>query len=112
LLVRESEVVDFPGATDSLDRAGKDVLARVQRAAATVEQQVQHALGFAREAALQLKVAEDRIAKLEAEIWGYKDRAERAEQWLGHISQQIEQAFLAVRQQQPEDVAPRRVKVR
>jgi predicted nucleic acid-binding Zn-ribbon protein len=113
LLVREtSEVVDFPSGTDSLDRAGKDVLVRVQRAATTAEQQVQHALGFAREAAMQLKVAEDKIAKLQAEIWGYKDRAERAEQWLGHISQEIEQAFAGVRQQQPEDFAPRRVKVR
>jgi hypothetical protein len=54
---------------------------------------------------MQLRIAEDRVSKLEAQMQGYKDRAERAEEWLRHISQEIEQAFPSRRQQQPEDHA-------
>ena len=38
---------------------------------------------------MQLRVAEDRVSKLEAQMQGYIDRAERAEEWLRHISQEI-----------------------
>jgi hypothetical protein len=60
---------------------------------------------------MQLRVAEDKVGKLEAEIWTYKERAERAEQWLRRISQEIENTFPSRRPQQqqpqPEDYAPR-----
>jgi hypothetical protein len=64
---------------------------------------------------MQLRVAEDKIAKLEAEIWAYKDRAERAEEWLRRITTEIEKSFPVRRQQQqveapqprPEDFAPK-----
>lgn len=103
-----SDVIQFPNGNDTLDRAGQDVLVRVQRAAGVAEQNVQHALGVAHQASMQLRVAEDKIARLEAEIWSYRERAERAEGWLQKIAQEIDQAFPARGQQQPEDFAPRR----
>ena len=102
-----SDVIQFPQGGDTLDRVGQDVLARLQHAAATAEQNVQHALGVAHQASMQLRVAEDRVAKLEAEMGGYKERAERAEQWLRRISHEIEQTFPSRRQPQAEDYAPR-----
>ena len=105
LMRDQSGVIEFPNGSDSLDRAGQDVLAKLRQAAATSEQTVQHALGVAHQASMQLRTAEDRVSKLEAQMQGYKDRAERAEEWLRHISQEIEQAFPSRRQQQPEDHA-------
>lgn len=103
----QSDVIQFPNGTDSLDRAGQDVLAKLRHAAATAEQSVQHALGVAHQASMQLRVAEDRVSKLEVQMQGYIDRAERAEEWLRHISQEIEQAFPSRRPQQAEDFAPK-----
>jgi hypothetical protein len=104
--VREPDVIQFPNGPDTLDRAGNDVLVKLQQAAGMAEQHAQHVLGIAHQTAMQLRVAEDKIAKLEAEIWSYKDRAERAEEWLRRIQQEIEKAFPSRRQQQPEE--PRR----
>ncbi len=42
----------------------------------------------------QLRAAEDRIAELEAEAVAYRDRAERAEQWLHKVYMEIEERFL------------------
>ena len=82
-------------------------MAKLRHAADTAEQSVQHALGVAHQASMQLRVAEDRVSKLEAQMRGYIDRAERAEEWLRHISQEIEQAFPSRRQQQAEDFTPK-----
>ena len=48
---------------------------------------------MAHQSAMQLRVAEDKIGKLEAEIWTYKERAERAEEWLRRISHEIDKTF-------------------
>ena len=108
----QSEVIQFPNGTDSLDRAGQDVLVKLRHAAATAEQSVQHALGVAHQATMQLRVAEDRVSKLEGQMQRYIDRAERAEEWLRHISQEIEQAFPSRRQHPAEDFAPNRSNAR
>ena len=86
------QVIEFP-SHDTLDRTGHEVLARLQRAAAIAEQNTQQAVALAHQASMQLRVAEDKIARLEQEMWGYKERAERAEGWLQRISQEIEQTF-------------------
>jgi hypothetical protein len=107
--VRESDVIQFPNSNDTLDRAGHDALVRLQHAAGVAEQNTQHALSVAHQASMQLRVAEDKIGKLEAEIWTYKERAERAEEWLRRISHEIDKTFPSHRPQpqQPEDYAPR-----
>ena len=48
-----------------------------------------------RREALQLRMAEDKIVQLEAEISAYKHRAERAETWLRRIEQEIEKTFVS-----------------
>ena len=62
-------------------------------------------VALANQASMQLRVAEDNVARREQELWGYKERAERAEGWLQRISQEIEQAFSS---RQPDAYAPRR----
>lgn len=104
------QIIQFPNGNDTLDRAGQDVLVKLQRAAGIAEQNTQHAVAVAHQTTMQLRVAEDRIARLEADIWAYKERAERAEGWLQRISREIEQQF-APRGQQPqqEGFPPRRM---
>ena len=41
----------------------------------------------------QLRASEDRIAELEAEVAAYRERAERAEQWLDRVYTEIEDRF-------------------
>jgi len=114
--VSQSDVIQFPQGTDLVDRAGNEVLVKLQRAAGIAEQNTQQAVSMAHQATMQLRVAEDRIARLEAEAWSYRERAERAEAWLQRISQEIEQSFPSRGQQQqpqqPDDYAPRRQNVR
>jgi hypothetical protein len=113
--VSHSDVIQFPQGTDLVDRAGNEVLVKLQRAAGIAEQNTQHAVALAHQATMQLRVAEDRIARLEAEAWSYRERAERAEAWLQRISQEIEQSFPSRGQQQPQqsdDYAPKRQNVR
>ena len=108
-----SDVIQLSNSDDTLDRAGHDVIVKLQQAAAIAEQHAQHVLGIAHQTSMQLRVAEDKIAKLEAEIWTYKDRAERAEEWLRRISLEIDKTFASREpQQQPEDYAPRNAKSR
>jgi hypothetical protein len=42
----------------------------------------------------QLRAAEDRVAELEAEVTAYRERADRAEQWLHRVYTEIEDRFL------------------
>jgi hypothetical protein len=46
-----------------------------------------------------------KIARIEQEMSAFKERAERAEAWLQHISQEIDHTFPA---RQPEAYLPRR----
>jgi predicted nucleic acid-binding Zn-ribbon protein len=45
--------------------------------------------------AQQLQAARDRIAQLESDLAGYRDRAERSEAWLDKIREEIEEQFPA-----------------
>ena len=90
---------------DTLDRAGQEVLSKLQQTDSIGEQNTQHSVALAHQASMQLQVAEDNVARLEQALWGYKERAERAEAWLQRISQEIDQAFSS---RQPDDYAPRR----
>jgi hypothetical protein len=98
------QVIQFP-SHDTLDRAGQEILSKLQRAASIAEQNTQQAVALAHQASMQLRVAEDNVARLEQALWGYKERAERAEGWLQRISQEIDQAFSS---RQPDAYAPRR----
>lgn len=98
----------FPNTDDNLDQAGHNVLARLQHAARGAEQNTQQALSKAHQATMQLQGAEDKIRKLDAEIRAYKERAERAEEWLLCILKEIEKMFPPQQPQQKQHQQPQK----
>jgi len=79
---------------DQLDSAGQTILGLLHKAAGVAEANSQHALEMAQKLSHQLRVAENRIAELEAEVGMYQDKADRAEQWLHKVYTEIEDRFL------------------
>ena len=79
---------------DQLDKAGQSILHLLHKAAGVTEENSRHALDMAQKLSHQLRAAEHRIAELEAEVEAYRDRAERAEQWLHKVYTEIEDRFL------------------
>ena len=82
---------------DQLDEAGQTILQMLQRAACVAEENSRHALETAQKLSYQLRAAEDRVAELEAGVTAYRERADRAEQWLHRIYTEIEDTFLQQR---------------
>jgi hypothetical protein len=81
-------------ANDQLDTAGQTILQLIHRAAGFAEENSRHALEMAQKLSHQLRAAEDRIAELEAEVDTYREKADRAEQWLHRVYTEIEDRFL------------------
>jgi hypothetical protein len=79
---------------DQLDNAGQTILRLLHKAAGVAEANSQQALEMAQKLSHQLRAAEDRIAELEAEVGIYRDKADRAEQWLHKVYTEIEDRFL------------------
>ena len=98
----QSSVIPFTPAArsaaadgvDQVDKAGQTILGLLHRAAGVAEANSQHALEMAQKLSHQLRAAEDRIAELEAEVGMYKEKADRAEQWLHTVYTEIEDRFL------------------
>jgi hypothetical protein len=80
--------------TDQLDKAGQTILSLLQKAAGVAEENSRHALDMAQKLSHQLRAAEDRVAELEAEVEVYRDKADRAEQWLHKVYTEIEERFI------------------
>jgi hypothetical protein len=80
--------------SDQLDKAGQSILRMLHKAAGVAEENSRHALDMARKLSHRLRAAENRVAELEAELESYRDRAERAEQWLHKVYAEIEERFL------------------
>jgi hypothetical protein len=57
---------------EELDRAGQEIVLKLQRAARAAEQNTQHAVALAHQASMQLRVAEDKVSRLEQDLLGYK----------------------------------------
>ena len=79
---------------NELDKAGQTILQLLHRAAGVAETNSRQALETAQKLSHQLRTAEDRIAELEAAAESYRERAERAEQWLHTVYAEIENRFL------------------
>ena len=75
---------------DQLESAGQAILKLLHKAAGATEANSRQALATAQKLASQLRAAEDRIAELEAEVQHYREKSERAEDWLRKISAEIE----------------------
>jgi predicted nucleic acid-binding Zn-ribbon protein len=80
---------------DQLDEAGQAILQLLNSAAGVAEENNRRVLNRAWKLSHQLHAAEDRIAELEAEVATYRQKAERAEQWLHRVYTEIEDRFLA-----------------
>ena len=79
---------------DQLDRAGQIILQLLHKAAGVAEENGRYALDMAQKLSHQLRAAEDRVAELEAEVQLYRDKTDRAEQWLHKVYTEIEDRFL------------------
>jgi hypothetical protein len=91
---------------DQLDKAGQSILRLLHKAAGVAEENSRQALDTAQKLSHQLRATEDRIAELEAEAEAYRDRAERAEQWLHKVYTEIDDRFLRQKSELPSDGAP------
>jgi len=76
--------------TSELDSAGEAILKLLHKAADVADANSRQAFDTAQKLANQLREAEDQIAELQAEVQRYRDRSERAEQWLRRIYKDIE----------------------
>ena len=83
-----------PDGVDQVDEAGQTILGLFHKAAGVAEANSQHALEMAQKLSHQLRAAEDRIVELEAEVENYREKADRAEQWLHRVYTEIEDRFL------------------
>ena len=96
---QEADVIQFgrDGSKrdrDQLDTAGQTILQLIHRAAGFADENSRRALEMAQKFSHQLRAAEDRIAELEAEVDTYREKADRAEQWLHRVYTEIEDRFL------------------
>ena len=83
-----------PDGVDQVDKAEQTILGLLHKAAGVAEANSHHALEMAQKLSHQLRAAEDRIAELEAEVENYREKADRAEQWLHRVYTEIEDRFL------------------
>jgi hypothetical protein len=97
----QSGIVPFPSA-DSLNDDGQHVLELLRRAGEIAEQNTRYALNTAHKLSMELRAAEDRVNELQASVKVYKQRAEKAEEWMRRIAQEIEQRFNPVSPQIPQ----------
>ena len=79
---------------DQLDAAGQTILSLLHKAAGVAEANSRHALDIAQKLSHQLRAAEDRIVELEAEIEVFRDKADRAEEWLHKVYAEIEERLI------------------
>jgi hypothetical protein len=78
---------------DQLDAAGQSIVQLLHKAAGAAEANSRQALDIAQKLSHQLRAAEERINELEAEAVAYRQRSERAEQWLHRVYTEIEDRF-------------------
>jgi hypothetical protein len=79
---------------DHLEAAGQTILKLLHKAADVAEANSRHSLETAQRLSNKLRAAEDRIAELESEVQFYREKSERAEQWLRKIFTEIEDQLI------------------
>jgi hypothetical protein len=78
-----------------VEEAGEAIIAKIQEAADLSNENCDRAMKH--KLSMQLRVGEDRINQLEAEVELFRDRAARAERWLQTIQKEIEEKLIAPR---------------
>src|SRR2546421_5009021 len=80
-------------APTEVDQSGHRIVALLERAADMAKADCARAMDLAHKLTLQLRAAEERVRELETAAAHFKDRANRAEDWLQHIHNEVEQTF-------------------
>jgi predicted nucleic acid-binding Zn-ribbon protein len=87
----------MPSQNDShendVDKAGEALLRLLHKSADALEQDHRQALERAQRIGDQVRAARDRIAELERDIADHRERADRAEEWLKKIQNEITEQF-------------------
>ncbi len=78
---------------DSLDAVAENALGLINQAADHANQNIKAAFASAQRLSANLEAAKVRIRELESARQHYHERSERAEEWLGRISSEIQQCF-------------------
>jgi hypothetical protein len=88
-----------PGIDGGSD--GESILALLQKAAGLADTNSRYAVEIAQNLSRQLEAAKDRcaeleqrVAELEDAVQFYRDKSERAEQWLSKISSEIQERVI------------------
>ena len=84
---------------DQLEAAGQAILKLLHKGASVAEANSQRALEREQELSHLLRAATDRIVALEADVQLYREKAERAEQWLHKVYTEVEEWLI----RQPEE---------
>ena len=82
-----------PDARIRVEDSGRAIIALLQKAAEMAKDDCARAMDLAHKLSSQLQAAEERASELEAEAAHLRNRAVRAEEWLQHIHNEVEQAF-------------------
>jgi len=75
------------------DDSGRAIVALLQKAAEMADGDCARTMDLAHKLSSQIQLAEERGSELEAEAAHFRNRAVRAEEWLQHIHNEVEQAF-------------------
>jgi hypothetical protein len=73
---------------------GQSILNLLRTTSDRLENETQQSLGAAHTLSQELHAARDRIAKLEAEVQLYREKAERAQGWLEKIASEVEDRLI------------------
>jgi hypothetical protein len=73
---------------------GESILGLLRAASDKLEGETKQSLGAAHTLSQELHVAKDRIARLEAEVQLYREKAERAQGWLEKIASEVEDRLI------------------
>jgi hypothetical protein len=91
-----------------LDSAGQAILKLLHKAAGAAEANSRQALETAQKLSSRLRAAEDRIAELEAENKLYREKSERAEEWLHRVYAEVRDQFFRQPEVEQQRVSSRR----
>jgi hypothetical protein len=80
-------------ATMAADDAGQHIVALLQKGSANAKAECQRATDLAHRLSSELRGAEERASKFEAEAHYFRERAARAEEWLVRIESELRQTF-------------------
>ena len=79
---------------DPVDRSGDAIIALLEKAAQTADDDCKRAMDLAHKLSIQLRATEDRATQLQAHLDYFQDRAMRAENWMARIYKEIEEKLM------------------